>query len=149
MPSSSLNLRQIPSKMYHSVAGNVAYKAIPSLLLPHPPRGSYASLPPTLSRPSCRVKGCVLSVKISFSWSPSDIDTVNRKCTFRHFGIAACRPSRSRKKVLLYLVLIFCTRPNLAPYTFCTGNLGPFFFLKNAIPPQTNIKNATVQVRFQ
>jgi hypothetical protein len=36
-----------------AVTGNVAYKAILSLLLPHPPHGSYASLPPTLSRPSC------------------------------------------------------------------------------------------------
>jgi hypothetical protein len=33
----------MPFKTYHSVAGNVAYKAMLSLLLPHPPRGSYTS----------------------------------------------------------------------------------------------------------
>jgi hypothetical protein len=30
----------------------MAYKAIPSLLLPRPPRGRHTSLPPTLPRPS-------------------------------------------------------------------------------------------------
>ena len=59
----------VPSKTYHSVAGNVVYKDIPSLLLPHPLRRSNTSLPPTLSRPSCRFKRCILHVKISFCWS--------------------------------------------------------------------------------
>jgi len=33
----------MPFKTYHSVAGNMVYKAMLSLLLPHPPRGSYTS----------------------------------------------------------------------------------------------------------
>ena len=52
-PAPSTYLPRMPFKTYHSVAGNVAYKVMLSLLLPHPPRGSYASLPPTFSRPSC------------------------------------------------------------------------------------------------
>ena len=43
IPSCSLNLCQMSSKTYHSVAGNVTYKDIPSLLLPHPPHRSYPS----------------------------------------------------------------------------------------------------------
>jgi len=39
---------------------------------PSPPQEYRPSeSPPTLSRPSCRLKRCVLPVKIAFSWSPS------------------------------------------------------------------------------
>ena len=41
--SCSLGLRQMVSKTYHSVARNKAYKAIPSLLLPRPPRRRHTS----------------------------------------------------------------------------------------------------------
>ena len=50
--SCSLGLCQMDSKLYRSAERNKAYKAIPSLLLPHPSRGRHTSLPPTLSRPS-------------------------------------------------------------------------------------------------
>ena len=50
--SCSLGLRQMAAKLYRSAERNKAYKAIPSLLLPHPSRGRHTSLPPTLSRPS-------------------------------------------------------------------------------------------------
>ncbi len=69
IPSCSFNLRRMTSKTYHSVAGNMAYKTIHSLLLSHPPRRINTSLPPTLSLPSCWFKRCVLSVEIVFSWS--------------------------------------------------------------------------------
>ena len=41
--SCSLRLRQMTAKSYHSVARNKAYKAIPSLLLPRPPRRRHTS----------------------------------------------------------------------------------------------------------
>jgi hypothetical protein len=50
--SCSLGLRQMAAKLYHFAAWNKAYKDIPSLLLPRPPRGRHTSLPPTLPRPS-------------------------------------------------------------------------------------------------
>ena len=50
--SCSLGLRQIAAKIYRSAARNKAYKVIPSLLMPRPPRGRHTSLPPTLPRPS-------------------------------------------------------------------------------------------------
>ncbi len=50
--SCSLGLPQMTVKLYRSPERNKDYKAIPSLLLPHPSRGRHTSLPPTLSRPS-------------------------------------------------------------------------------------------------
>ena len=41
--SCSLGLRQMAAKLYRSGDRNKAYKAIPSLLLPHPPRGRHTS----------------------------------------------------------------------------------------------------------
>ena len=48
--SCALGSRQIAAKLHHSAARNKTYKAIPSLLLPRPPRGRHTSLPPTLPR---------------------------------------------------------------------------------------------------
>ena len=47
------------------------------------------------------------------------------------FGFSRFQPAvlHKSKKVLLYMVLIFCTGQSLASYTFCTGNLGPILFL--------------------
>jgi hypothetical protein len=50
--SCSLGLRQMTAKLYRSAEWNKVYKAIPSLILPHPSRGRHTSLPPTLPRPS-------------------------------------------------------------------------------------------------
>jgi hypothetical protein len=73
-------------------------------------------------------KGAFCPWKLHFLGPRSDIDTVHRNCTFRLFEIPTCRAPWSKKKVLLYLVLIFCTGQSLVPYTFSTGNLDPLFF---------------------
>ncbi len=43
IPSCSLNLRQMPSKTYHSVEGNVTYKVMPSLLMSRQPHHNHTS----------------------------------------------------------------------------------------------------------
>ena len=121
--SCSLGLRQIAAKLYRSAERNKAYKTIPSLLLPHPSRGRHTSLPPTLSRPSSVQK--MRYAGLNFVLQARETETKN--WTFRVFENPSRRGPGNRRKVLLYLVLIFCTRPSLASYTFSTGNLGPFF----------------------
>ena len=121
--SCSLGLRQMAAKLYRSAERNKAYKAIPSLLLPHPPRGRHTFLPPTLSRPSSVQK--MRYAGLNFVLQARETETKN--WTFRVFeNPSRCGPG-NRRKVLLYMVLIFCTRPSLASYTFCTGHLGVFF----------------------
>ena len=150
IPSCSLNLCPMPSKTYHSVAGNVTYKAIPSLLLPHPPSGSFVSLPPTLSRPSCWFKRCVLWVEIAFSWSQVRHRHGSQKLHLSAFRDSSLPCCIQPKKVLLWMVLIFCTRQNLAWYNFCTGNFGSFsfhfFFKKIVIRFSGNNQNTTVPI---
>ena len=122
--SCSLGLRQMDSKLYRSAERNKAYKAIPSLLLPRPPRGRHTSLPPTLHRPSSVQK--MRYAGLNFVLQARETETKN--WTFRIFENPSRRGPGNRRKVLLYLVLIFCTRPSLASNTFCTSNLGSFFF---------------------
>lgn len=122
--SCSLGLCQMAAKLYRSAERNKAYKAIPSLLLPHPPRGRHTSLPPTLSRPSSVQK--MRYAGLNFVLQARETETKN--WTFRVFENPSRRGPGNRRKVLLYMVLIFCTRPSLASYTFCTGHLGVFFF---------------------
>ena len=124
--SCSLGLRQMAAKIYHSAARNKAYKAIPSLLLPRPLRRSNTSLPPTLSRPSCRFKRCVLHVKISFCWSQVRHSHGQQKLHLSSFRDSNMPCVMKTKHVLLSLVLFFCTRPNLVSYTFSTDSFSCF-----------------------
>ncbi len=127
-PSSSLKLCQIPSTTYHSVVGNVTYKIIPSILFLHPSLRSNTSLPPTLFRPSCRFKICVLLVKMTFSRSQFRHWHGKQKLNLSSFRGTNMPCVTRPTNVLLCLVLIFCTGLNLVSYTFCTGNLGSFSF---------------------
>lgn len=79
--SCSLGLRQIATKLYHSAAPNKAYKPIPSLLLPHPPSGRHAPLPPSLPRPSSVQK--MRYAGLNFVLQARETETKN--CTFRVF----------------------------------------------------------------
>jgi hypothetical protein len=110
--SCSLRLCQMTAKSYHSVARNKTYKTIPSFLLTRPPRGRHTSLPPTLPRPSSVQK--MIYVGLNFVLLARETETKN--WTFRVLENPSRSGPENRRKVLLYLVLIFCTGPGLVHF---------------------------------
>ena len=121
--SCSLGLRQMAAKLYRSAERNKAYKAIPSLLLPHPSRGRHTSLPPTLSRPSS-VQNALRRLKFSFAGTGNGNQKLNLS-SFREPLTA--RPRKSSKSAFVNGTnFLYQTKPRLVHFLY--RPFGCFFF---------------------